>query len=80
MVYGKGIKFEYESEFLELMIYSDWEKFWKILFNLVFNVIKFIFWGGVVKMCVDEKNEDVSFIVIDIGIGIVKEKFFYIFE
>ncbi len=80
LAYGKGIKLEYESEFPELMTYSDREKLRKILSNLVSNAIKFTSRGGVVKMCVDEKNEDVSFIVTDTGIGIAKEKLPHIFE
>lgn len=80
LAYGKGIKLEYGSEPTEVMISSDREKLRKILSNLVSNAIKFTSRGGVVKMHVYEKNEDISFIVTDTGIGIAKDKLPHIFE
>lgn len=64
----------------ELSINADKDKLTQIIINIMSNAIKYTPKGGVVKVDVTEKQDEVILSVSDNGIGISEEDLPYIFE
>lgn len=88
MAEQKGIRFEVSiDEDVPSIIYSDEQKIYQILKNLVANALKFTEYGIVkvkayryISITNPQRSEFIAFSVTDTGIGIPKEKQELIFE
>lgn len=78
---SSNVKLELKASFDKLILKTDKSQLRQILDNLLSNAIKFTEEGYIALICeIDEKSENVRFIVEDTGCGIPKEKQDKIFE
>jgi len=76
----KGIKLLFDTEIEEKIISCDPDKIERIMLNLLSNAVKFTKEGGKIIVSVKQREEWISILVKDDGIGIPKEKQQFIFE
>ena len=78
---SSNVKLELKVSFDKFILKTDKSQLRQILDNLLSNAIKFTEEGYITLICeIDEKSENVRFIVEDTGCGIPKEKQDKIFE
>lgn len=77
----KGLDFKLENSIMQkdFTLYTDEQKLWQILSNLLGNALKFTSSGSIELKCTRVENE-VIFSVADTGIGIEKQYYSLIFE
>lgn len=76
----RGIDLSFESRVDEKIIGIDDEKYERVLLNLLSNAIKFTSPGKTVNVQLSAKNDNISIVVKDEGIGIPRDKQVLIFE
>lgn len=80
MVLSKGIAFNYESAADLPLINIDSEHMGQVLINLLENAVHHTPMGGAIRLSVQVKNEEISFIVKDNGSGISDKDLPHIFK
>ncbi len=68
----KGVELKFEAPPTNLVIYVDQEKLYQAFFNIIFNAIKYTAKGSVSINFKNEKDQ-ITFQIIDTGIGIPTE-------
>ena len=76
----KKINLKFNSTEGEITVYIDWDKFEKIITNIMSNAFKFTPEGGNVEVTVQTKNQYLNVNIIDTGVGIPKERVSKIFD
>lgn len=79
-VQEKGIELIFDTQLEEKTIACDADKIERIMLNLLSNAIKFTNRGGIIKVNIEERAENIIISVSDNGIGIPKEKLNAVFE
>jgi signal transduction histidine kinase/DNA-binding response OmpR family regulator len=77
---SKKCTFDFYSNYNELVILYDEEKIEKVLYNLIFNAIKFTPENGTIKVNINADQEKVNISIKDSGLGIPQEQLEQIFE
>ncbi len=78
---SSDVKLEFKASFDKFLLKTDKTQLRQILDNLLSNAVKFTEKGSITLVCeIDEKSENVRFIVEDTGCGIPKEMQDKIFE
>lgn len=70
MAYDKHIKVTLDTEFTDLYIWTDSDKFDKIFFNLVSNAFKYTLDGKTITLHIKKTSDSVIITVEDQGVGI----------
>jgi two-component system, sensor histidine kinase ChiS len=76
----KNINIIFDTDVEEKIIAIDEEKFERIILNLLSNAVKFTSDGGSIFVNVYDMEDNIEISIKDTGIGIPKEKLFFIFE
>ncbi len=76
----RHITLKFKSKFKSLGMYLDFDKYEKILINLLFNAFKFSEDGTEISITIFRKDKNISVQVIDQGIGIAADQIGHIFE
>lgn len=76
----KNIVFRFESIFPEILVWFDFDKMEKIIFNLLSNAFKYTHEKGLVMLQISANDDFVNIAVTDNGTGIDKAELDKIFE
>ncbi len=79
LIKDKDVSFRIESEIPDKYIFSDKDKLYRILFNLLGNAVKFTR-SGSISLKIEIDSEKSVFEVSDTGIGMSEDQLRYIFE
>lgn len=77
---SKGLKFVFDTEIEEKLIYCDPDKIERIMLNLLSNSVKFTKEGGIISVNIYDKTEYITISVKDTGEGMTEESQKSIFQ
>lgn len=71
---GVDIVVYIEEQVKDACIASNYTYLWRMVYNLVFNAIKYCLGGGTIKLVLSKVEDNLRFEIIDTGIGMIPEQ------
>lgn len=71
---SQGVKIIYNSLTENYYICANYTYLWRMIFNILFNAIKYSLGGGVVRLSLLRNNNILKFVVADTGVGMTPEQ------